>query len=74
MLLFFYAVLAVVTLVVVPFWHIIGLGLFSALLFWGFHINPAFVFAFYIVATVVRSTLFLLGLAGIASWFSRKTR
>lgn len=68
-----YIALAIATLVIVPFWHILGVGILSALLFWAFHIHPAAVFGLCLLAYVLRSVLALIGLVGAVSWFSRKS-
>ena len=73
MLVVLYILLAIAALVILPFSHIIGVGIFAALLFWAFHIHPAAVFGLYVLAYALRSVLVLLGLAGAVSWFSRKS-
>lgn len=68
-----YIALATVALVILPFSHIVGVGIFAALLFWAFHIHPAAVFGLFTLAYALRSLLVLLGLAGAVSWVFRKS-
>ncbi|NTF23571.1 hypothetical protein G6L37_34940 [Agrobacterium rubi] len=72
MMFILYIALAIICLIVLPFSHIVGIGIFSALLFWAFHVHPAAVFGLYLVAYVLRSILVLAGLVGAVSWFGRK--
>lgn len=59
-------------LVILPFWHILGVGIFAALLFWMFHVHPLAVVALYLVAYCVRWLLIFLGLWGVFAWTRRK--
>ena len=68
-----YILLAIAALVILPFSHIIGVGIFAALMFWAFHIHPAAVLGLYTLAYAIRSLLALVGLAGAVSWAVRKS-
>lgn len=60
-----------VALAILPFWHILGVGIFAALLFWMFHIHPLAVVGLYLVAYCVRWVLIFLGLVGVFAWARR---
>ncbi len=59
-------------LAILPFWHILGIGIFAALLFWMFHIHPLAVLGLYLVVYCTRWLLVFLGLAGVFAWVSRE--
>jgi branched-subunit amino acid transport protein AzlD len=72
MLIILSIVVALAALFILPFWHLLGAGIFAALLFWLFHIHPLPVIALYLAAYCIRWVLVLLGLAGLFAWASRE--
>jgi branched-subunit amino acid transport protein AzlD len=72
MLIILSIVVAVAALIILPFWHLLGVGIFAALLFWMFHIHPLPVIALYLVAYCIRGVLVFLGLAGLFAWATRE--
>jgi hypothetical protein len=62
---------AVAALVILPFWHVLGIGIFAALLFWLFHIHPMVVVGWYLLVFLVRWVLVVLGFVGLVTWASR---
>jgi hypothetical protein len=72
MLLILSIVVILAAVVILPFWHMLGVGIFAALLFWKFHIHPFPVIALYLVAYCVRWLLVFFGLAGLFAWASRE--
>jgi hypothetical protein len=57
---------------ILPFGHMLAVGIFAALLFWMFHIHPVAVVGLYLVAYCLRWVLIFLGFAGLFAWVSRE--